>query len=327
MSDSSGVIATASDLIKIFRGSGGEVHALNGITFNLLQGKTLALVGESGSGKTTAARVLLGLSRPNSGEVTILSKKLFSLNYENTRKLRREIQVVQQDPFSQLNRRHSVERIIAGPLRAFGIGDKDSRRKKVIELLESVGLGKEYLSRRPHQLSGGQCQRVAIARALAVDPKIVVLDEAVSALDVSVRAQVLNLLRKIQSERGLTYLFITHDLGVAHYMADEIAVMFRGKIVEKGNREDIFSNARHHYTQGLLNSVPLAELSDRKKNHRDVSALQNVDLNDACAYRSRCPVGNLRLDCKNDNLIFSNFSETHAALCHAPIDRAESEYA
>jgi oligopeptide/dipeptide ABC transporter ATP-binding protein len=131
---------------------------------------------------------------------------------------------------------------------------------------------------------------------------------------------VLNLLRKIQSERSLTYLFITHDLGVAHYMADEIAVMFRGKIVEKGNREDIFSNARHHYTQGLLNSVPLVDVSNRNKNHKDVSALQSVDLNDACAYRSRCPVGNLKLDCKNKNLSFSKFSDTHIALCHSPIE-------
>ena len=313
------IVASANGVSRIFKSKAGVVRALDDVSFTLREGKTLALVGESGSGKTTAARILLGLDRPNSGNVEILGKTLGDLSYENLRLLRRSIQVVQQDPFSQLNRRHSVERIISGPLIAFGIGDKESRRRQVIQLLESVGLEKEHLRRRPHELSGGQCQRVAIARALALDPKIVVLDEAVSALDVSVRAQVLNLLRKLQQERGLTYLFITHDLGVAHYVADEIAVMFRGRIVERGSREDVFKNSRHHYTVGLLSSVPLATPSSTKVNRDQDQSLPSPGEGDACSYRSRCALGLTREDCKSTPLQITQGTPTHSWMCHFPV--------
>lgn len=312
------VVASASGISRIFRGGSNEVRALDDVSFSLHEGKTLALVGESGSGKTTAARILLGLDTPNAGSVDILGQTLGTLKHEQMRLLRRQIQVVQQDPFSQLNRRHSVQRIIEGPLLAFNIGDKESRKKKTIELLEAVGLEKEHLRRRPHELSGGQCQRVAIARALALDPKIVVLDEAVSALDVSVRAQVLNLLRKLQQERGLTYLFITHDLGVAHYVADEIAVMFRGRIVERGTREDVFKNSQHHYTIGLLASVPLANPQAKKSNKELVQTLPSPGEGDACLYRTRCAVGMNRPDCKSTTLTLTKGTSTHSWLCHSP---------
>ena len=312
------VIASASGISRIFRGGSNEVRALDDVSFSLYEGKTLALVGESGSGKTTAARILLGLDTPSAGSVEILGQTLGTLKHEEMRLLRRQIQVVQQDPFSQLNRRHSVKRIIEGPLLAFSVGDKESREKKVIELLEAVGLEKEHLRRRPHELSGGQCQRVAIARALALDPKIVVLDEAVSALDVSVRAQVLNLLRKLQQERGLTYFFITHDLGVAHYMADEIAVMFRGRIVERGTREDVFENSQHHYTIGLLASVPLANPQAVKSNKEQVQTLPSPEDGDACLYRTRCAVGMNRPDCKSTTLKLTKGTATHSWLCHSP---------
>jgi oligopeptide/dipeptide ABC transporter ATP-binding protein len=315
-------VATLSGVSRIFKGKTGTVHALDDVTFDLKAGKTLALVGESGSGKTTAARVLLGLDQPTSGSIDVLGRNLGSLKYEELRLLRREIQVVQQDPFSQLNRRHSVERIISSPLLAFNIGDKQSRLKQVIELLKAVGLEEEHLNRRPHELSGGQCQRVAIARALAVDPKIVVLDEAVSALDVSVRAQVLNLLRDIQASRGLTYLFITHDLGVAHYMADEIAVMFRGRIVERGNRDDVFKESRHHYTVGLLSSVPLATPPTEKRVDKVVQSLPSPEVDDACNYRSRCAVGLGREDCKSLPIQITQGSSTHSWLCHSPVVRS-----
>ena len=215
-----------------------------------------------------------------------------------------------------------MERIVSSPLLAFDIGDKESRREQVIELLQAVGLEKEHLNRRPHELSGGQCQRVAIARALAVNPKIVVLDEAVSALDVSVRAQVLNLLREIQVTRGLTYLFITHDLGVAHYMADEIAVMFRGRIVERGDRDDIFKKPRHHYTTGLLSSVPLASPTAEKRISEQDQSLQSPVADDSCNYRSRCAVGLGRDDCKSVPLHITQGSDTHSWLCHSPIERS-----
>ena len=312
------VVASASGISRIFRGGSNEVRALDDVSFSLHEGKTLALVGESGSGKTTAARILLGLDTPNAGSVEVLGQTLGTLKHEEIRLLRREIQVVQQDPFSQLNRRHSVKRIIEGPLLAFSVGDKESREKKVIELLEAVGLEKEHLRRRPHELSGGQCQRVAIARALALDPKIVVLDEAVSALDVSVRAQVLNLLRKLQQERGLTYFFITHDLGVAHSMADEIAVMFRGRIVERGTREDVFENSQHHYTIGLLASVPLANPQAVKSNKEQVQTLPSPEDGDACLYRTRCAVGMNRPDCKSTTLKLTKGTATHSWLCHSP---------
>jgi oligopeptide/dipeptide ABC transporter ATP-binding protein len=311
-------VASVSGITRTFRGGSNEVRALDDVSFSLYEGKTMALVGESGSGKTTAARILLGLDTPSAGSVEILGQTLGTLKHEQMRLLRRQIQVVQQDPFSQLNRRHSVQRIIEGPLLAFSVGDKESRKKKVIELLEAVGLEKEHLRRRPHELSGGQCQRVAIARALALDPKIVVLDEAVSALDVSVRAQVLNLLRKLQQERGLTYLFITHDLGVAHYVADEIAVMFRGRIVERGTREDVFENSQHHYTIGLLASVPLANPQAVKSNKEQVQTLPSPGEGDACLYRTRCAVGMNRSDCKSTTLTHTKGTATHSWLCHSP---------
>jgi len=314
-------VASVSGITRTFRGGSSEVRALDDVSFALYEGKTLALVGESGSGKTTAARILLGLDTPSAGSVEILGQTLGTLKHEQMRLLRRQIQVVQQDPFSQLNRRHSVQRIIEGPLLAFSVGDKESRKKKVIELLEAVGLEKEHLRRRPHELSGGQCQRVAIARALALDPKIVVLDEAVSALDVSVRAQVLNLLRKLQQERGLTYLFITHDLGVAHYVADEIAVMFRGRIVERGTREDVFENSQHHYTIGLLASVPLANPQAVKSNKEQVQTLPSPGEGDACLYRTRCAVGMNRPDCKSTTLTLTKGTATHSWLCHSPRGR------
>jgi oligopeptide/dipeptide ABC transporter ATP-binding protein len=318
MSSDLKAIASTTGVSRIFRTGAHEVRALDNISFSLYEGKTLALVGESGSGKTTAARILLGLDTPTSGSVEILGQTLGTLKQEEMRLLRRQIQVVQQDPFSQLNRRHSVHRIIEGPLLAFNIGDKESRKEKIIELLEAVGLEKEHLRRRPHELSGGQCQRVAIARALALNPKIVVLDEAVSALDVSVRAQVLNLLRKLQQERGLTYLFITHDLGVAHYVADEIAVMFRGRIVERGSREDVFKKSKHHYTIGLLASVPLANPQSAKKINQLVQSLPSPGEGDACLYRTRCEVGLNLPDCKSTALALTTGTSTHSWLCHSP---------
>lgn len=304
-----------------FKGSGGTVRALDSISLTVQEGTTLAIVGESGSGKTTAARLILGLDKPSAGIIRVLGKEITNFDTAEMRPLRREFQVVQQDPFSQLNRRHTVKRIIEGPMLAFKVGDKKSRENRVIELLEAVGLEREHLKRRPHELSGGQCQRVAIARALALDPRILILDEAVSALDVSVRAQVLNLLKKLQKERKLTYLFITHDLGVAHYMADEIAVMFRGRVVERGTRQEIFETPRHHYTAGLLASVPVADFSSAKKVAQDVVAQANPSKTDTCAYRARCPIGKNREDCATKPLIETMSSETHGWICHFPIER------
>ena len=268
--------------------------------------------------------MVLGLDHPDSGFVSIMGETLKTLSSEKMRVLRRSIQVVQQDPYSQLNRRHSVQRIIEGPLIAFGEKNSAIREAKAIELLDAVGLERAYLNRRPHELSGGQCQRVAIARALIIEPKILVLDEAVSGLDVSIRAQVLNLLRSLQQERSLTYLFITHDLGVAKYMADDIAVMFNGKIVEKGNREDIFRMSSHHYTRSLLSSVPRAEPPIERKHVYDIQALPGINKNDACAFRTRCAVGILQSKCQAETVPVTKGSISHEWLCHFPLEaRAE----
>lgn len=318
------MIIDVKNLSRAFRGSGGAVLALDSISLSLQEGKTLAVVGESGSGKTTAARLILGLDKPSAGSINVLGQEITNFGPSQMRPLRREIQVVQQDPFSQLNRRHTVRRIIEGPMLAFKVGDKKSREQRVIELIEAVGLQREHLSRKPHELSGGQCQRVAIARALALDPKILILDEAVSALDVSVRAQVLNLLKNLQKDRGLTYLFITHDLGVAHYMADEIVVMFRGRIVERGTREEVFQAPRHHYTAGLLASVPVADFSASKVGNgvtEDVIAQATPVKTDACAYRSRCAVGKDKKDCADKALTETMGSASHGWICHFPIER------
>ncbi len=312
-------LISVENITKTFRGGGGQVRALDGVSFSVDEGSTLALVGESGSGKTTAARMVLGLDNPDSGSVTILGERLDVLHSKEMRHLRRSIQVVQQDPYSQLNRRHSVQRIIEGPLIAFGQRDASIRKDKVLELLDAVGLEPSYLNRRPHELSGGQCQRVAIARALIIEPKILVLDEAVSGLDVSIRAQVLNLLRSLQKQRSLTYLFITHDLGVAKYMADDIAVMFRGKIIEKGNRQDIFDNSAHHYTSSLISSVPRTEPPTHRKQIYDIQVIPSIDENDACSYRSRCLIGLQQTKCQSEALSVTNGSTSHDWLCHFPL--------
>ena len=314
-------IINVDKLSREFKGSGGTVRALDAISLTVKEGTTLAVVGESGSGKTTAARLILGLDTPSKGSISVLGQEITSFGPSQMRPLRRDIQVVQQDPFSQLNRRHTVKRIIEGPMLAFKVGDKKSREQRVIELLEAVGLEREHLKRKPHELSGGQCQRVAIARALALDPKILILDEAVSALDVSVRAQVLNLLKKLQRDRGLTYLFITHDLGVAHYMADEIVVMFRGRIVERGTRSEVFDTPSHHYTAGLLASVPVADFTHTKVAVSDVIVQATPNKADACAYRSRCPIGKDLDDCASKALTETMGSATHGWLCHFPIER------
>lgn len=244
----------ARELDLTFARSGA--HAMRQVSFDIPAGSTLALVGESGSGKSTTARTVLGLQRPDSGSVIVSGRDVHRLGKNDLRMLRRDMQVVLQDPFGQLNRRHTVGQIVQGPLKSFGIGTKLTQHERALELIRAVGLEEQHLSRRPSELSGGQCQRVSIARALAVQPQVLVLDEAVSALDVSVRAQVLNLLKRVQKEFGLTYLFITHDLGVARYMAHDIAVMQSGQIVEHGSREQIFTDPQHPYTRSLLASVP-----------------------------------------------------------------------
>lgn len=248
------------NLVKAFKGTSGKPkRAVDDVSFRIDQGETFGLVGESGSGKSTLGKCVLRLLEPDLGTIRFDGTDMSQLSTRELRALRARIQVVFQDPHGSLNRRHSVGRIVAGPLIAHGAGNSESRRVRVAELLDRVQLPSSYINKRPGELSGGQAQRVAIARALVLKPEFVVLDEAVSALDMSVRAQILNLLRELQRDLGLTYLFVSHDLSVVRYLCHTVAVMQHGRIVEYGSRSEIFGRPKDPYTRQLLDAVPVPD--------------------------------------------------------------------
>jgi ABC-type oligopeptide transport system ATPase subunit len=248
-----------------------HVRAVDGVSFEIHEGQTLGLVGESGSGKSTTAYAALQLLRPTAGSVRFLGRELTALRGEGLRRLRREMQIVFQDPYASLNPRMTVGRIVAEPLQAHGIGNRRTRRASVAHLLELVGFDPAYTNRYPHEFSGGQRQRIGIARALALNPKLIICDEPVSALDVSIQAQILNLLKDLQRDLGLTYLFIAHDLAVVRGMSDTIAVMHEGKIVEQGPAERVYTQPESDYTRALLAAVPVPDperMHERKAERR-----------------------------------------------------------
>jgi ABC-type glutathione transport system ATPase component len=251
-------LVAISDVVKEYkRGRHQEsTRAVDGISFAIQEGESFGLVGESGSGKSTLARLLLALERPTSGTISFDGRDLTSLRTKELRGLRHQMQIVFQDPVASLNRRKTVEQIIAAPMVVHNVGSSSGRRQRVDELLELVGLSPRHARRYPGELSGGEAQRVGIARALALKPRFVIFDEAVSALDVSVRAQILNLIRELQAELKHTYLFISHDLAIVRYMSTRVAVMYQGRIVEIGARDQLFSDPRHSYTHELLSSIP-----------------------------------------------------------------------
>ena len=237
----------------------GYVKAVDGVSFSIPAGKTLGLVGESGSGKSTTGYCILQLIKPTSGSIRFDGKELTQLSGEQLRKTRQDMQIVFQDPYSSLDPRMTVGNIVSEPLEVHGMGTRKSRRETVRRLLEVVGFNPNFTNRYPHEFSGGQRQRIGIARALALSPKLIVCDEPVSALDVSIQAQILNLLKDLQRDFGLTYLFISHDLAVVRTMADEIAVMNRGKLVEVGPAEQVYSNPKDEYTKALFTAVPVPD--------------------------------------------------------------------
>ena len=247
----------------LFRRSTGAVKAVDGVSLTLERGRTLGLVGESGSGKSTLARVLVGIEKPTSGTVLVDGEDVSRLSRAGRKQLRRDVQMVFQDPYTSLNPRMSVSEIVGEPFAIHGINPAGGRRAAVGELLELVGLDPAHAGRYPHQFSGGQRQRVGIARALALRPKILVCDEPVSALDMSVQGQVINLLEDLQAELGLSYLFVAHDLGVVRHIAHEVAVMYLGRIVEQGRETEVYDGAQHPYTQALLSAVPVPDPSVR----------------------------------------------------------------
>ena len=262
-----GILLTVQDLEKhfpvrkglIIERTVGYVKAVDGVSFSIPAGKTLGLVGESGSGKSTTGYCILQLTKPTSGSIRFDGKELTKLSGEHLRRVRQDMQIVFQDPYSSLDPRMTVGNIVSEPLEVHGMGTRKSRRETVRRLLEVVGFNPNFTNRYPHEFSGGQRQRIGIARALALSPKLIVCDEHVSALDVSIQAQILNLLKDLQRDFGLTYLFISHDLAVVRTMADEIAVMNRGKLVEVGPAEEIYANPKDEYTKALFTAVPVPD--------------------------------------------------------------------
>jgi oligopeptide transport system ATP-binding protein len=293
-------ILDVRDLVKhfpvrvgvVFKRIIGQVRAVDGVSFGLQPGETLGVVGESGCGKSTLAQVLMRLEPPTSGSALFEGKDIFKMRGPELRRLRRNIQIVLQDPYTSLNPRMTVGDIVGEPFDIHTeVAPKGSRRDKVRELLDVVGLNPEHINRYPHQFSGGQRQRIGIARALALRPKVIICDEPVSALDVSIQAQVMNLLGELQSEFGLSYVFIAHDLSVVRHLSDRVAVMYLGKFVEVGTEEQIYEHPMHPYTQALLSAVPVPDPTLRGQ--RQVIRLEGdvpspVDPPSGCRFRTRC---------------------------------------
>jgi ABC-type oligopeptide transport system ATPase subunit len=252
------------------------VKAVDGVSFDIAEGKTLGLVGESGSGKSTTGYCILQLIKPTGGSIRFKGEELMELGREEMRRMRREMQIVFQDPYSSLDPRMTVGDIVSEPLEVHGVGTKRDRRSRVRELLDVVGFNPDYSNRYPHEFSGGQRQRVGVARALALNPDLIVCDEPVSALDVSIQAQILNLLKDLQRDFGLTYLFISHDLAVVRSMSDDIAVMKDGKILESGRADDVYEHPKHEYTRALLTAVPVPDPRRMKERRVERRKLKHV---------------------------------------------------
>ncbi|HKM78939.1 MAG TPA: oligopeptide/dipeptide ABC transporter ATP-binding protein [Candidatus Bathyarchaeia archaeon] len=294
------------------------VRALDVVNFTIQQGETLALVGETGSGKTTTARAIMGLIEPTSGTVLFKGQDIFALSETEMRSLRRQMQIVFQDPFASLNPRKTVEEIIGRPLLIHGLAEKNNLRNKVIELLEMVGLspGIKFLDRYPHEFSGGQRQRIGIARSLAPQPELLVLDEPVSSLDISIRSQILNLLQDLKEKLGFTYLLIAHDLSVVRYLSDRVVVLYLGKIVELADSESLFVKPEHPYTEALLASIPIPnpEIKRQKVKLRGERP-SSVRIPSGCRFHPRCPYTQKICSEKEPEL---RDVKGHLVACHFP---------
>ncbi len=319
-----GALLVANDLYKYFPIYAGlmsrhvaDVRAVDGVSFSIQEGETLGLVGESGSGKTTVGRLLLRLLPATKGEILFENQNVLAMNRNEIRRLRRSIQIIFQDPFASLNPRMTIREIVAEPLRIHGLASGAEVEDRVIELLRLVGLQPYHANRYPHEFSGGQRQRVGVARALAVRPKFIVCDEPVSALDVSIQAQVINLLEELQAQFKLTYLFIAHDLSVVRHISTRVAVMYVGKIVEVADRDGLYQNPLHPYTQALLSAIPIPDPAVEKRRKRIVltgDIPSPVNPPSGCRFHTRCPIAFDR--CKVEEPPLREYAPGHVAACH-----------
>jgi len=299
----------------VFGRTVGTVQAVNDVSFSVMEGEILGIVGESGCGKSTTGKAILRLIEPTEGTVKFEDHDITSLNDEEMRKLRRDMQIIFQDPYASLNPRHTVEKIISEPLLVHGMKSAQKRKRRVQELLEVVGLSAYHASRYPHQFSGGQRQRIGIARALANNPKLIICDEPVSALDVSVQSQILNLMNELREQFNLTYIFIAHDLSVVKHISDRIGVMYLGNLVEMTEKDKLYDDPKHPYTQALLSAVPSLD-PDIKKDRiileGDVPNPANPP--SGCVFHTRCPKA---MDiCRELKPSFSEIEDNHFVACH-----------
>lgn len=305
------------NLTKYFNTPSGQLHAVDGVSFKIERGKTLGIVGESGCGKSTTGRTILKLIQPTSGRIIFDGEDITGYSPAKMRKLRTEMQIIFQDPFSSLDPRQSVLQLISEPMIEHKMfKSKAEVEKRALDLMETVGLARRYMNVYPHELDGGRRQRIGVARALAVNPKLIICDEPVSALDVSIQAQILNLLRELQRNMGLTFIFITHDLSVVKYFSDDIAVMYLGQMVEKAPSDELFANPLHPYTKALLSAIPIPVVGKERPKRTLIRGeiTSPVNLPDECRFGKRCD--ECAEDCKNGNPGLVEVRPNHFVACH-----------
>lgn len=311
-------LITAKNIKKYFDVGKGVLKAVDGISFKIYEGETLGLVGESGCGKSTAGRTIIRLYEPTDGELIFKDKNIYQLSRKEMQEVRRDFQMIFQDPYACLNPRMTVEDIVGEPLDIHKTyRTKNERRDRILELLELVGLGEEHVSRFPHEFSGGQRQRIGIARALALNPKFIVCDEPISALDVSIQAQVVNLLRNLQKKFGLTYLFIAHDLSMVRYISDRVGVMYLGHMMELSESKKLYNKPLHPYTKALLSAIPIPNPEIQRKKKRIVlegDVPSPIDPPDGCRFVDRCSY--CRDICRRTTPMLKEVEEGHFVACH-----------
>ena len=312
----SDVILEVKNLKKYFKTPKGMLHAVDDVSFTLERGTTLGVVGESGCGKSTLGRSILRLIEPSSGEVRFEGKDVAALNTREMRAMRKDMQIIFQDPYSSLDPRKTVYQAISEPIIKHKlIKDKAALEARVLELMETVGLAERLINTYPHELDGGRRQRIGIARALALNPKFIVCDEPVSALDVSIQAQIINLLKELQKKMGLTYIFITHDLSVVNHFSDEIAVMYLGQMVEKAPAEELFANPIHPYTKALLSAIPVPDLDHKTERILLKGEISSpINPKDECRFKKRCFAACEKCECGAPKLV--EVSPNHFVACH-----------